>query len=101
MVRVINIGNTSISLDFVTIAPKTSHIWADSEISFSLRRKIWRLRGMGLIQIEEYSDPIIEEVIEEQPQEIKEEIIQEVEEVKKEIKPKKKNTRKKSQKKEE
>ena len=109
MTRVINIGTQAISLDRITINPKDSHTWLNSEVSFSLRRKIIRLMSMGLIQVEESPDISVTLPIENnEPEEIKEEpIIEEVEteEVKPEIKetskPKRKNTRKKSQRKEE
>jgi len=101
MIKVINIGKQAISLDHITINPRDNHTWLNSEIYFSLRRKIIKLRSMGLIQIEEYSDlsdltieeipteePIIEEIKIEEPEPIIEE------------KPKqtrKRNTKKKSQ----
>lgn len=89
MIKVINIGNQAISLDHITINPKDNHTWLNSEIYFSLRRKIIKLRSMGLIQIEEYSDlsdltieeiPAEKPIIEEQPKQTR-----------------KRNTKKKSQ----
>lgn len=102
MTRVINIGAQTISLDHIKINPGDSHTWLNSEMSFSLRRKIIRLRGMGLIQIEEYSDlsdinidKSQEEITEIPTEEIKPEVIKET------PKPRRRNTRKKSQRKEE
>lgn len=104
MTRVINIGNQAISLDHITINPKDSHTWLNSEVSFTLRRRIWKLRGMGLIQVEEYSD--LSDINEISVEEIKEPIIEEEIKVEEKVeetspKPKKKNSRKKSQRKEE
>lgn len=101
MTRVINIGAQAISLDHITINPGDSHTWLNSEVSFSLNRKIIRLRGMGLIQVEEYSDlsdintqEPQEEIIEEPAEEIKSEVVRE------RPKTRKRSTRRKSQRKE-
>lgn len=107
MTKVTNIDTQTLSLGSYKILPGDSHTWLSTELTLSLSRKIWRLRGMGLIQVEESPDilsdistntePIIEEVRVEEI-ETNEEIIEEkVEKVKETPKPKKKNTRKKSQ----
>lgn len=91
MLKVTNISSQSISLDHITINPKESYTWLNSVVYFSLRRNIIRLRGMGLIQVEEYSNLSDQTITSESSQKV-------VEDIKEDVKPKRKtNSKKKSQ----
>jgi len=96
MIRVINLDRKTINLNHIDILPGNSYTWLDSEISFSFRRKLYRLREIGYIQLEETPDYKEESIVSNEENLNKEDNLEnEIE------KPKKKNTRKKSQKKEE